>query len=481
MATLLALGIDISHIVDPIGFRRDGTPIYPIMGGDDTSTAVVLTRLAERRDAELEAAQGILSAIEALPEAERRDATEEELAQVREHRAAADRASAQITEVEGIEAASERAREQRARFAAVTTPTIVPGESEATYRRGTGHSFFADMLTARQGDSEAADRLRRNNLEGEERERRDGTTGATSMGSFIPPVWLVNELAARARVGRVLAPFLTDGGFPQTNSITIPRITTGSAVAGQAGDNAAVTETDIVTAQLTRSTVTIAGQQDISQQSLDLSPFPVDQIVFNDLRGAYDAELDRQIMRGSGTNELLGLNQVAGINTVTYTDASPTVPELYPKVADAIQQIAATRFAGAELVSMAPRRWGWITAALDSQTRPLVTPGAGVNSVARFGPVVAQGIVGEIQGVPIVVTGSHALTLGGGTEDQIVVFRPSDVILMESPLRTRVHEQTLNGTLTVRLQLFAYANLFAGRFPASISTIGGTGLAAPTF
>jgi hypothetical protein len=33
----------------------------------------------------------------------------------------------------------------------------------------------------------------------------------------------------------------------------------------------------------------------------------------------------------------------------------------------------------------------------------------------------------------------------------------------------------------VRLQLFAYANLFAGRFPASISTIGGTGLIAPTF
>lgn len=441
-------------------------------------TTTVLVRLADRRDAAIAAGQAIVDTVTNLPEA--RDLTDAELTEIRTHGAAADVVTAQIAEVEALEARSQRAAEQRTRFAGITT-TVDVTSNEAVYRRGTGPSFFSDMLGARYGDTDAMERLRRNNAEGDDRERRDGTTGATSMGSFIPPIWLVNLLAQKARVGRVLAPYLTDGGFPTTNSITIPRITTGSTVAGQAGDNAAVNETDIISAQLTRTTVTIAGQQDISQQSMDLSPFPVDQIVFNDLRGAYDAELDRQILRGSGTNELLGLNAVSGINAVTYTDASPTVPELYPKIADAIQQIAAARFAGAELIVMTPRRWGWITASLDTQSRPLVTPGAGVNSVARFGPVVAQGIVGETQGIPIVVTGSGSLVLGAGTEDQIVVCRPSDVIFMESPIRTRIHEQTLNGNLTLRLQLFAYVNLFAGRFPASTSTIGGTGLIAPTF
>lgn len=436
-----------------------------------------LADLTAKRDAALDAGKAIVEAATK----ETRDLSDDEFTTIKAHKADAEKRDAQIAEIEALEQRAEKAAEQRKRFVP-ETPVIEAGEAEPVYRRNGEHSFIRDMFAAREGDSDARERLYRNNAEGMDRERRDGTTGATSMGSFIPPVWLVNEVAERARVGRVLAPFLRDGGFPTTNSITIPRITTGSAVAGQAGDNAAVTETDIVTAQLTRSTVTIAGQQDVSQQSLDLSPFGVDQIIFADLRGAYEAELDRQILRGSGTNELLGLNQVAGINAVTYTDASPTVPELYPKVADAIQQIHASRFAAAELISMAPRRWGWLLASLDTTNRPLVVPSAGQNAVARFGGVLAQSIVGEIQGVPVVVTGSHATNLGAGTnEDQIVVFRSSDVVLMESPIRTRIHEQTLNGNLTVRLQLFAYANLFAGRFPASISTIGGTGLVTPTF
>ena len=357
--------------------------------------------LTEKRDAALESAQAIVTAVET----EGRDMTDDELTTIKTHKADAEKRDAQIVEIVSLEQRAEKAAEQRAK-AVSATPHIETGAAESVYRPG-GHSFFRDILAAKQGDGDAVERLRRNNAEGDDRERRDGTsTSATSFGSFIPPVWLVNELAARARVGRVLAPLLRDGGFPTTNSITIPRITTGSSVAGQAGDNAAVSETDMVTAQLTRPTVTIAGQQDIAQQAVDLSPFAVDQIIFADLEGAYQAELDRQILRGSGTNELLGLNAVAGINAVTYTDATPTVPEAYPKFADAIQQIAAARFAPAQVISMAPRRWAWLTASLDTQNRPLVVPGAGVNTVARFGPLAAQSIVGEIQGVPIVTTGS---------------------------------------------------------------------------
>jgi HK97 family phage major capsid protein len=416
---------------------------------------------------------------------EDRDLTDDEAAQVSAIKADLERRDAQIAEQEALEQRAAAAAEQRARHAAaIPTASIEVTRAEATYRPDGGVSFFRDLLSAAKGDGEAHERLRRNNAEGEARERRDGTTGATSMGSFIPPIWLVEEMAERARVGRVLAPFMREGGFPSTNSITIPRITTGSAVAGQAGDNAAVQETDIVTAQLTRPTVTIAGQQDVSIQSLDLSPFPVDRIIFADLEAAYQAELDRQILRGSGTNELLGLNQVAGINTVSYTDASPTAPELYPKFGDAMQQIHSNRFAPAELASMHPRRWAWISTAVDTAGRPLGIPagGAAFNPAATFGPIAAQGIVGYLSnGLPVVVTGSHATNLGGGTEDQVVVFRPSDCLLMESPLRSRVLTDVLSGNLTVRLQLFAYANFFAGRFPASISTIGGTGLIAPTF
>lgn len=438
--------------------------------------------LIETRDAAIAAGQALVDGAVK----EKRDLSADELADVKAKRELADAKDAQITEVEHLEARALKTAEQRKKLGSAVAPTIQVTRNEQAYRPDGETSFFRDLYHAtKDGDQDAADRLRRNNAEGAEREQRDGTsTSATSMGSFIPPVWLVDQLAAKARVGRVLAPLMVDGGFPQTNSITIPRITTGASAAGQAGDNAAVSETDIVSAQLTRSTVTIAGQQDVSQQSVDLSPFGVDRIIFADLEGAYQAELDRQILRGSGTNELLGINQVGSINTVTYTDASPTAAELYPKFGDASQQIHAARFAPAQVAVMHPRRWAWISTAVDTAGRPLGIPAgaAGFNPQATFSEIAAQGIVGTLSnGLPVVATASCSTALGAGTEDQIVVCRPADMILMESPLRTRLLTEVLSGNLTVRFQLWAYVNFFAGRFPASISAINGTGLILPAF
>lgn len=439
-----------------------------------------MQRLVALRDEALTKLTGMVDAATS----EQRDLNDEEDAEAATLRSEVEKRDAQIKVQEDLDQRSANAAEQRERFGSAVSPAVQITNAEAVYRQGGETSFFRDLLQAREGNPDASERLHRNNLEGEDRERRDGTTGATSMGSFIPPVWLVDQLAAKARVGRVYAPFMVDGGFPQTNSITIPRITTGASAAGQAGDNAAVSETDIVSAQLARSTVTIAGQQDTSMQSVDLSPYAVDRIIFADLEGAYQAELDRQILRGSGTNELLGINQVAAINTVTYTDASPTAAELYPKFGDASQQIHSARFAPAQLVGMHPRRWAWISTSVDSTGRPLGIPAgtAAFNPQAVFGEVAAQGIVGQLSnGLPVIASGSHATNLGAGTEDQIVVIRPDDMVLMESPLRSRVLSEVLSGTLTLRFQLFAYVNFFAGRFPASISTINGTGLIAPAF
>jgi len=498
IAILAALGL-----IQPLGTLKDGTPIWPMEGGDGTApTPTVVTaldRLRARRAEALTAANAIVG----TAETEQRDISAEELATVTQHNATVAGIDAQIRELETLQQRSQAAADQRQRLDRAIGPTVQVTRNEATYRPDSGTSFLRDLVASQRGDFGAMERLHRNNQEMAEHERRawaearnrasegdlesgelrDGTTGGTSMGSFIPPVWLVEELASRPRVGRVLAPFMRPGGFPVTNSITIPRVTTGSSVASQSAENAAVSETDIVTAQLTRSTVTIAGQQDVSLQSLDLSPYPVDQIIFADLDAAYEAELDRQLLRGSGTSgELLGINAVSSINTVTYTDASPTVPELYPKLADGIQQIHASAFRPPQIVVMHPRRWGWITAALDGQNRPLVTPTAPMNAAALFGDVASQGIVGGAQGLAIVTTASGATNLGAGTnQDQIVIARPAVMILMEGPKRTRILMEVLSGTLTARLQLWAYCNFFAGRLPSAISTIDGTGLVTPTF
>lgn len=395
-----------------------------------------------------------------------------------------ERRAAQVVVQSDLNARAERAAEQRARFIPEEPMLETTDSYSHLYGPRSEHSYFRDLIGAGRGDWEAAQRLHRNNAQEADRERRDGTTGATSMGSFIPPKWLLDETAELARAGRILADLVTYGGEPTTTSITVPRVTTGSSVASQATENTAVSETDIVTAQLTRSTVTIAGQQDVSLQSIELATPLTDRLIFADLRAAYQAELDRQILRGSGASgELLGINQVAGINAVTYTDATPTVPELYPKVADAIQQAAVGRKLPPTAIVMAPRRWAWITASLDTSNRPLVVPSGGsFNSAATFASAAREGRVGEMQGLPVYSDSNVATNLGAGTnEDQILVMHGPSIVLLESGLRTRILQDVLSGTLTLRFQVYTYSSLFAGRYPTAISTIGGTSLVTPTF
>lgn len=63
------------------------------------------------------------------------------------------------------------------------------------------------------------------------------------------------------------------------------------------------------------------------------------------------------------------------------TEASTrTVGELYGKLADAVQQIAAGIFMAPTHIVMHPR-WAWFAMALDTTNRPLVVPTGGMNSL----------------------------------------------------------------------------------------------------
>lgn len=418
--------------------------------------------------------------------AEARELTADEQVEYKKNIERADALEVEIKDKESLEEKRAAAKAARASVEGAIAPKVVVTRAETPYTKHGSNSFYKDVFAASRGDVEARERLIRNEKEVADLkpEFRDGTTGAGSFGSFIAPVYLIDEYAAKARAGRPVANAIRNVGAPTATSISIPRVTTGSSVASQSSENGSVSETDLVTTLLTRSTVTIAGQQDVSIQSLELANgAQVDRIIFEDLRAAYDAELDRQVINGSGSSgELLGLLNVSSINAVTYTDASPTAAELYPKLVDAVQRIASNRFLAANAVIVHPRRWAFLTAALDGQNRPLVTPVAPYNGTAEFGSLGLNGVVGSIFGLPIIADANVPTNLGAGTnEDIIAVVRTDDHLLLEGALRTRVLEDVGSGTLTVRLQAFAYANYFAGRYPSGISTVGGTGLITPTF
>ncbi len=391
-----------------------------------------------------------------------------------------------------------------------------------TYQRGNRQiSYFRDLGLGMVGnDNEARERLHRHRTEMEvelpriearinqdfrerlldnpefrengaaptaSRELRDITRTDGAVGEFVPPLWLMDEWIALARAGRAYADRVRSIPLPGgTDSLNIPRISGGAQVGIQTADLGAVTEVDMTTNSVQVPVRTIAGQEDVSLQLLEQSPLMFDEIVFADLTADYNMRLDRLCMVGTGAaGQPLGALNVSGINTMTYTSGSPTVPGLYPKGAGALNGVATNRFLPAEGFHMHPSRWYWMTAALDGQNRPLVLPDANGVFMAEgvtTNPGAAEGLVGKWHGLPTSIDANVPNTLGAGlNEDRLIAARFSDQLLFEGVLRTRALPEVLSGNLAVRLQVYRYVAFTAERYPSGISVIAGTGLATPSF
>lgn len=355
---------------------------------------------------------------------------------------------------------------------------------EHIYGRNERTSWVRDMVAVGlRGDQEAADRLRRNNRE-VETEFRALNTGDGAGGEWVPPLWLIQQSVQLARAGRVFADQVNRQQLPAgTDSIKVPRMVTGTAVAEQTVQNTDVQETDATTDSVTADVATIGGQGTIPLQLIDQGPLAIDELILADLLADLAMKTDRFLISNNATNKV-GVLNVAGLNAITYTDASPTMAELYPKIADAIQQIHTGRYLPPTKAFMHPRRWAWMTAQSDSTGRPLVVPVAQMpqNAVAAMGQVTSEGFVGSVQGLPAFVDPNLPTTLGAGTnEDRIVVARAEDILLWESIPRANAFRETKAAQLSVLLVVHNYLAVQAGRYPKSISVLSGTGLSAPTF
>ncbi|SFF11531.1 phage major capsid protein, HK97 family [Actinacidiphila alni] len=404
-------------------------------------------------------------------------------------------------------------------------PEVEVRSEPLTYQEGSGHSYFLDLarmqLNRGDGDggvSEAVARLKRHGAEMDvefpkrerarqaaaerdrdalDREVRRGNRGTIfekrvnpnrtdgQGGYFVPPLWLVDDYIDLPRFGRTFANTVRNMALPAgTDSINVPKVATGTATGVQTADAGAVTSQDLTDTFVNAPVRTIAGQQDVALQLLDQSPVGFDEITFADLIADYNALLDTQCWNGSGSaGQLKGILNVAGINAITYTDATPTLPELYLPSMQALSQSARKRKMMPSAVFLTPQRWFWMASQLDSQNRPFILP----ETQAPFNPLALQtggdveGPVGRMLNFPLLADGNIPQNLGAGTnEDRIATMRTSDLYLWEGSMRTRVLTEILSGTLQVRFQVYNYAAFMPDRRPETISVISGTGLIGPT-
>lgn len=384
--------------------------------------------------------------------------------------------------------AYERAKSIEERKSAIPAP-VAPAKVETvtearTYRVGGEHEFIKDAYRAQfAGDLDARDRLNRHNREALDFEARDIGTGAVT--GLVVPQYLTDLVAPKARAGRPTADAVRSLPLPPEGmTVNISRITTGTAAAAQATENSAVQETNADDTLLSVDVRTYAGQQDVSRQAIERGT-GVDAIVVADLVADYHTKLDAAIISADGTSGThLGILSTSGISDTDYTDASPTVVEMWPKLQNAIQKVNANQYSNADLIIMHPRRWGWLQAALDGSNRPLFVantnapqnaPGSGQNGYGTA--------VGNISGIPVITDANVPTTLGGGTEDAIIILDSQEAILWEqpgSPLQLRF-EDVGSASLTVKFVVFGYSAFTAGRYPLAVSTLTDTGLVAPTF
>lgn len=428
-------------------------------------------KLSEKRDAALAKADAIV----AKAQEEARELTTEEDSEITKALDEVRELDAQIEKHSELEARQAEAAELRKTKNIEQTVTVVKAEPR-TYSPESKVSFIADAYNAQfNGDFAARERLARHMKE-EQVERRDVTSA--NFAGLVVPQYLTDLAAPFARAGRPTADIARKHQLPASGlTLNISKVTTGSSVASQT-EGAAVSETNMDDTLLTINVQTYAGQQNVSRQALERGT-GVDSLVMADLVSAYHTSLNTAVVA-----ELLASSG----QSVTYTDASPTVAELYPKLLDAIQKIQTTFFGGPNVIVMHPRRLAWILAAVDTANRPLAvpTPNGPMNAVATGSGSVVYGNSGySIAGLPVVTDATVSTAEGAGTnQDTIFIGNSQELHLWEDgagePMMLRF-EQPKGAELDVQMIVYGYAAFTANRYPNAWAKIGGTGLVTPTF
>jgi hypothetical protein len=363
------------------------------------------------------------------------------------------------------------------------------GQEKRTYNPGNcrkGTEFLRDIVASySHHDEEAGFRLR-SHMREERVERgayleKRANVGTSNFAGLVVPQYLTDLYAPAVAALRPFADACNQHDLPENGmTVNISRITTTTSVGLQTEGNAALTA-DIDDTLLTENVQTAAGYADLTRQAIERGT-GIEEVTMDDLMRRYATALDGTLLNQATT----GLAAIA--NATTFDDASPTVPELWPKFlgAQAAAEASLLGMAFPDMILMHSRRWYWLQAHLSSQF-----PFIGQSGIPAQNGGVAnntgynRGIRGTLpNGMPVIVDNNIATNTGTGTnQDEIYVIASSECHLWEdpnAPVFIRA-EQPLAHQLAVRLVLYGYFAYSFRRYNAAMQKIAGTGLVTPSF
>ena len=402
---------------------------------------------------------------------------DDELAQWRREQASDDAIDAQLRSMGASMPESRRpAYDQVARI----------GNEERTYHRGndqTGREFLLDVARGFMFQDPASNERLARHAQEERVERGQYLQRAVGTGAFAGltvPQYLTDQYAPAIAAMRPFANICNSHPLPESGmTVNISRITTATGVALQATENTAVQETNMDDTLLTENVQTAAGQQTVSRQAIERGT-GIEDVTMQDLFKRYATTLDATLLNQATT----GLSAVAA--TVTYTSASPTVAELWPKLFAAQNGIEAALLGQAPPTHfvMHPRRWNWMCSQVGS-TWPMV---AGTTASPQMFATInsndyGAGIRGIMSNGMKIVVDSNVVTTTGGSQDEVYAVAADECHLWEDPnapvfIRAEQAAAASLGVLLVVYGMFAYS---FRRYTNAVSKIFGTGTTTPTF
>ena len=364
-------------------------------------------------------------------------------------------------------------------------PRIEQEHRDPGHYRGTADSagWLSDQYRAAAlNDTEARRRLEEENRYGLQwrkahaSEMRDLTHATDTDGGSLTPVKYLQEFHAQLRrAGGATLNICRKLPLPTgTDQVSIPVMSSGVSTS-IATENNAVSETDIVWGtNVTADVVYRSSLQDISLQLLQQSNPAVEQVVMTDIMKALVTAADSDILSGT-TPE--GIFNADNTNTTTYTAGTATFAGLYSAIVQGINEIWTSFYGSPSHIIMHPRRWAWCLAQVDGSNRPQLGFNP-MNSAGGFDPALAaEGVVGNILGVPVVIDANVRTTQGSGTdEDEIAIVVGDELFLW---MREPVLELDMSAgfkSLQATVRGYLPYAFTAERYPGSISLLSGTGL-----
>ncbi len=308
--------------------------------------------------------------------------------------------------------------------------------------------------------------------------RADLSTTTNQGGQFDPPSGALPGYVAEAwsqglRAAPFVSPLLTQKPLPAFGlAVSAPRFTGAGNVAAVTTDLASNTAqslaTELRSAPITEIQCFVEGSRQLFERSM---PRFAEEVLAQDLAGAYASLVDAQVLTGGGSGgEVAGfLTAPSGSTTTTSSTASFT--GVATQVAQNGSLVSAALGYPPDYIVMHPRRWSWLLVNGAGQ-QPLINHASDDDDLST-------GIVGTLAGRPVYISTNIPTNAGAGTEDRIVQFTKNDSWLFTSPPAVRAMADVSSSTMTIRFQVYATIALLIRR-PESIGICEGASLAAPS-